>query len=374
VVVACLLLAPSASAQSLPGSCQFGASLICAAQGATDLLGGAAQQGLGVASDAVTNGIAGWAASGATWLLRTIGQQIDQSSRPALASSWFSSRYASMRQIAIALSVIFLLLAIAHAALRHDLQQLIRSCLVALPAALLLMFAVVTLVELALALTDELSAAALGTTGQDARKAFADLGAVLSPAASTQPALPAFVIFVAAILTTLLSLLVWLELVLREAAVYLAVAFLPLALAAAVWPRTVHWAQRLAGWLGALILAKLTIATAFSLAGAMLAGSRSGSGGLSALLAGCAVLVLAAASPWMLLRLIPFTAAAGDGMHRREVASAARQAPGVGAALLLARHGMHQAAASPADESSEAGTQPGTWAPAGARESEPDRA
>jgi hypothetical protein len=387
VAAVLLLRAAPAPAQGIvpaplpvPGAgaeCQLGTSLICAAQGivggAGGLIGGVAKEGAGLAADAVMGGVADWAAGGAAWLLRTIGRQVERSTRPQIGSAWFSRQYDSMRRISIALSLAFLLVAIIHATLRHDLDLLLRCCLVALPTSLLLMFAAVTFVELALAVTDELSAAAVTSAGGDVREAFSDLGHVLVPAGGSTPALPSFLIFLAAVLTAMLAMLVWLELELREAAVYLAVAFLPLALAAAVWPKTVHWAQRLAAWLSALILAKLTIAAAFSLAGAMLAGARPGGGGLSALLAGCAVLVLAAASPWVLLRLIPFTAAGAGGLHRKEVGGAFGQAPGVGAAILVAKHGLGRAAGG-APAAGQMAARP--WAPAPARQtttSEPPR-
>jgi hypothetical protein len=351
--------------------CSLGTALICAAGtlvgGAGDLIGGAAKAG----ADAVMGGIVNWAAGGAAWLLRTIAHQVERSTRPQLGSPWFSKRYSSMRRTAIVLALAFLLVAITHAALRHDLQLLLRCCLVALPASLLLMFAAVTLVELALAVTDELSAVALGSADGDVRGAFSELAKVLLPSAAAGPALPSFLIFIGAVVTALLALLVWLELVLREAAVYLAVAFLPLALAAAVWPRTLHWSRQLAGWLSALILAKLTIACAFSLAGAMVGGARPGSGGLSALLAGCAVLVLAAASPWILLRLIPFTAAGGEGLRRSNVSAAARQAPGAAALVTVAQAGATRGATAAAGAgAAAAGSRATTWAPAPARTTE----
>jgi hypothetical protein len=351
--------------------CQLGASLICAAGALIGGAGDAVSSAANAAADAVMGGIVDWAASGAAWLLRTIGQQVDRSTRPQLGSAWFSHQYEAMRRLAVALSLAFLLTAITQAAVRHDLRLLVRCCLVALPASLLLMFAAVTLVELALALTDELSAAVLGSADADVREAFSDLSKVFLPSDAATPALPGFLLFLAAVMTSLLALLVWLELVLREAAVYLALAFMPLALAAAVWPRTVHWSQRLAGWLSALILAKLTIATAFSLAGAMVSHARPGSGGLSALMAGCAVLVLAAASPWVLLRVVPFTAA-GDGLHRSQLSGAVRQAPGMSVALLLARQGVSHGAGAAAGARSAGGTSgPATWTPARSRAAEP---
>lgn len=389
LLVLVLMLASGSAAQAQQGSllptarasstsqrttsgfgCQLGPAMICIPD-IPGLIGDIGEDVVGTAADAVMDGIVDWAANGAAWLLRTIGREVDRSTRPQLGSPWFAERYSAMRQLAILLALAFLLAAIAGAALRGDLRLLARCCFVALPAAVLLMFAAVTLVELALSLTDEMSAAVLRNGGGDVRESFADLAKVLLPAsAGTGGVLPGFLIFIGAVLTALLTMLVWLELVLREAAVYLAVAFLPLTLAAAIWPRTLHWSQRLAGWLTALILAKLTIATAFSLAGTMIAHARPGSGGLSALLAGCAVLLLAAASPWILLRLIPFTASA-NGMHRTDLGGALRGTPGVGLAILASRGAVRGAGTAAAANRGSGPKGPGTWAPAPARSSEP---
>ena len=125
-----------------------------------------------------------------------------------------------------------------------------------------------------------------------------------------------------ALLAAVLALVVWIELVLREAAIYVAVVFLPLALAGLTWRSTAHWARRLAEWLVAIILSKLAIAVAFAVAGSMLGEARSGSGGLSTVIAGCAVLLIAACTPWVLLQLIPFAEQAAGGLHRNHVRGA----------------------------------------------------
>ena len=324
-------------------SCGVGISLICAAEtvggGALGLVGDAAEASAGVAADAALGGIVDWAASGAAWLVSAIGKQVERATRPALGSPWFARRYAAMRELALSVSLIFLLLAISHAALRRDLHALARSCLIALPTAMLLTFAAVTLVELGLALTDQLTAAALAGGDRDVREAVADLSGAFKPGAGPG-ALPGLVLLLGSLLTALLALVVWIELVLREAAVYVAVAFLPLALAGLTWQNTAHWARRLAEWLVAIILAKLAIAVAFAVAGSMLGGARGGSGGLSTVMAGCAVLFIAAASPWVLLRLIPFAEQAAGTLHRSHLHGAASAVPGAAASSLLVRQAM----------------------------------
>jgi hypothetical protein len=245
-----------------------------------------------------------------------------------------------MREFAVSLSLLFLLAAIVQAVVRQDLTMLLRACLFALPLALLLTFAAVTLVELGLVLTDELTAAALAHTGDDVKEAFSDLAEILAPSSVVANPLPGLVLFLGALLTAALALVVWIELILREAAIYVTVAFFPIALVAVVWPRTAHWARRLAEWLAAIVLAKFAIAVTFATAGAMLAHARPADGGLSALLAGCAVLLIAAFSPWVLLRLIPFAEQAVGSLQRGHVGSAMKTAPGAAATTLLVRQAM----------------------------------
>ena len=318
-------------------------TLICSAEalvGAGRKVGGAV---IGVAGDAaagvtdsVMSGVVSWAADGAAWLVREVTRQIDRSSRPALSSPWFVRRYAGMAELAVALVGIFLLLAVGQAIVAQDLSRLLRAVFVALPSALLLTFAAVTLVELGLAVTDAMTAAAVRGTDGDVARAFNGLADLLTTPAS--PTLAPFVLFLSALVTAVLALVVWLELVMREAAIYVAVAFLPLTLAGLVWERSSQWSRRLAEWLFAIVLAKFTIGASFAIAASAIADGPKGGGGLSTLLAGCAVLAIAALSPMTLLRLLPFAeAAAGRSLSRGHVSGAAATAPGATTATIAAR-------------------------------------
>ena len=98
------------------------------------------------------------------------------------------------------------------------------------------------------------------------------------------------------------ALVLWLELVVRAAAVSVAVLFLPLALAALVWPAVAHWCRRLADTLVALVLSKLVVAAVLSLAAGALAGGlgrRGGGsgGGFAAVVTGIALLLIATWRP-----------------------------------------------------------------------------
>lgn len=324
--------------------CGHGVTFICAGDTILDVVGGATGNivggAAGAAGDAVMGGIVDWASAGAAWLVAEIGQQIDKSTRPAIGSSWFGRQYAAVRQLALMLSVVFLLAAIAHAVVRQDLRMLAYSVLVALPTALFLTFTAVVLVELALAVTDWMTAQALASFGRDAKSAFREISQLLAPGAVTGNPLPGLVMFLAAALTAVLALVVWIELVLREASIYVAVTFLPIAFVAMTWRPTASWARRLAEWLGALVLAKFTIAVAFAIAGSALSHAGRDGGGLTTLLAGCAVLLVAAMTPWVLLRMIPGSVGAAHGLHRGVVRQAAGTAAGAATASMIARQAI----------------------------------
>ncbi len=327
--------------------CGHGVTLICAGETLIEGAGGAAGDvvngAVGVAGDAVLGGIVDWAAAGAAWLVTEIGNEIDKTTRPAIGSSWFGNQYASVRQLAITLSLVFLLAAIAHAVVLQDMRMLAYSVFVALPMAMLLTFAAVVLVEIALAITDWMTAQVLASFGRDTGRAFGDVTEFLLPAALTGNPLPGLVMFLSAGLMAVLALVVWIELVLREASIYVAVTFLPISFMAMIWRPTASWARRLTEWLGAIVLAKFTIAVAFAIAGSALSHASQKGGGLSTLLGGCAVLLVAALTPWVLLRMLPGSAGASNGMHRGVVRQAAGSAAGSTTATMIARGAIMRA-------------------------------
>jgi hypothetical protein len=114
-----------------------------------------------------------------------------------------------------------------------------------------------------------------------------------------------FVVFGLAAITVGGALVLWLELVVREAAVYVIVLMLPLAFAALVWPARRVWATRAVEVLVALILSKFAIVAVLGLAGGAL--GQLSHGGLTAALAGTVLVILAAFAPWALLRLLPLS-------------------------------------------------------------------
>ena len=126
-----------------------------------------------------------------------------------------------------------------------------------------------------------------------------------------------FVLLLVGLLVAMGAFVLWLELLVRAAAVYAAVLFLPLALATLVWPAISHMCRRLVETMAALILSKFVIVATLSLAAGAISSGTAGTGdagsGFASVLAGGALLVLATFVPFSILRLIPMIEAGAVG-------------------------------------------------------------
>ena len=146
-------------------------------------------------------------------------------------------------------------------------------------------------------------------------------------------ALAGFAGVLVAVVVAAVSLVLWLELVVRSAAIVVATLFLPLALAGVVWQESARWARRLAETLAALVLSKLVVVAVLVLAARTVADGS----GLDGLVQAAALLVLATLSPFSLLRLMPMVEAGAvghlEGLGRRAAGRTAGTALGVGSTL-----------------------------------------
>ena len=323
---------------SIPGfSCSSAAAALgtsglgSACQGVAGSVAGPAaslpSQVAGFGADSVLSAAANWVSNGATWLLGQIGGALQASTQIDLGASWFTAHFETMAALAGVVIVPLLLLGIVQAIHRQSTSMLLRSILINVPVALLLTGAAVKLVQLGLALVDAMSADVAHGAGLDTAHFLSATTVALSSTAGG-PATPAFVLFLGGLAVVFGSFLLWVELLVRAAAVYVAVLFLPLALASLAWPAVSHWCRRLVDTLVGLVLSKFVIVTVLSLAVSALGGGTNGQGsggGFSAVLGGAALLFLAAAAPWALFRLLPFAEAAAishlEGVGRRGVQS-----------------------------------------------------
>ena len=133
------------------------------------------------------------------------------------------------------------------------------------------------------------------------------------------------------------AVVLWIELLMREAAVYVIVLMLPLAFAGMVWPARRIWAIRAIELLVALVMSKFAIVAVLSLGGAALfSGASAGGHSVTAAVAGAVLLVMGVFTPWALLRLLPLAevASSAAGSLSREMRGAG--APGADLAGMVA--------------------------------------
>lgn len=280
------------------------------------------------AGDEVMQGITTWVADGAGWLVEQGGKLIDATTTPRIESPWFLRQYGLMSAVATLFALPLLLFAVIQGVLQRDAGTIMRAAAFNLPLAFIFSAMAVVVVALCLSLTDWMSAQVAQSVGSDARAFFADttkaLASVGGAAGGPQGAVvvPLFAQFLGALVAAIGAFLVWLELLLRSAAIYVTVLFLPLGFVGMIWPSTARWTRVLAWLLFAIIFTKFVIVAILALASAGLShsGSRESFQGV---LAGGALLILAATSPFALLKLVPFVEGAVDRYGARRAAGTA---------------------------------------------------
>ena len=321
-----LLVAPAAIAQSAPADpgqerCDSipnpVARNVCKAgtnpgQAVTSAVAGAAQNVVSSAGDSALRSFTAAVAAAGKWFLEKVGGLINGTTSPDVVNAdWFGSQYRVMLALAVVIALPILLVSVAQSIVRADGMQAIRSAFVFLPLAAILSAVGPAMVQMLINVSDWISAALGANASGDAQKFMTDVGGALAGlgAGTVNPAAPVFGVLLGALIVTLGAVSIWLELLLRAAAIYISVLFLPLALAAMIWPAGWRWCRRLIEFLIAIIFAKVFIVAIINLAAAGLA--RGGLGDkFEGVLAGGALLLMAAFTPVALLKLIPLAEAA----------------------------------------------------------------
>lgn len=284
--------------------------------------GSAASTAVGLAAVGV------WVLGGAKFALGETAKVLSRTTSPQLQTTWFSSAYWRMAAIAALLTLPFLFAAAVQALIRGDVSLLGRAAFGYLPLAFLAVGIAAPLAMLALAATDQLSAFIGAAAGHESTHFLVKAGTVVG-VLSVFKGSP-FLAFLVGLIAAAGAVVLWLELLMREAAVYIVVLMLPLAFAAMVWPARRIWAVRAVEVLVALILAKFAIVAVLALGGAALG---HGGGGIAGALAGAVLVLLGAFAPWALLRLLPLTELASGAAgalrgHTRLPVGLSAEAPG----------------------------------------------
>lgn len=268
---------------------------------ATGQVGGAVSTLVSGGAALGLSAIEGWVLGGASFALQETAKLIGETTAPQLQTTWFSSAYWRMAGIAAVLTLPFLFAAVVQALLRSDLALLVRATFGYLPLAILSVSIAAPMTMLLLAASDQMSAVVSSAAGHSGSHYLAQAASTLV-GLSPFPGAP-FLAFLVGVFTAAGAVVLWFELLMRDAAVYVIVLMLPLAFAAMVWPARRIWVVRAVELLIALIFSKFVIVAVLSLGGAALSGGARR--GVAGWLAGLVILTLGAFAPWAMLRLLP---------------------------------------------------------------------
>ncbi len=293
----------------------------------TGLAGDVVKDAVGAATQPIFDQMATVTTDAAAWLINKVADLIDSTTSPNLLSKGFATQYAQMAGLAAVLAAAMLLMAVLEGMARGDVAMLGRVVLVNLPLAFLATSSAYVVVQLLLGATDQMSHAVAQSTGNNAHqfltgaseglsKAGAKGGSAGGPTAAAAGAVgvPVFATIIAALISIVAGFFVWIELVMRDAAIYVVALFMPMALAASIWPRWGGALRRTAELLLTIIASKFVIVSIIALAAGLMADN---DGRFEHVIAAAALLLLACFGPFVLMKLVPFAEGAMSSAYSR---------------------------------------------------------
>ena len=329
----------------------------------TDFVGGVATAGF----EMIIGGLVAWVIDAVMWVVGGVFNFFLDSNDPNVQADWFitgSGPYATTAGIGATLLVLFVFAGVVQGILNGDVGGMARRMALDLPVSVLGMVGLVTITQALIALTDALSMQVMDNFHDDIAKFGVVVASLQSLGGATSTA---FVVFVLGLVTVLAGLVLFAELVIRAALIYIVVALAPLVFAARLWPATKGSARKLLELLCALILSKLVIAVALAVAAAAAVGS--GSGGevtalpepevfaedpagsvtqaVGILLSAAAAFGVAAFSPLLIAKLLPVTEAAvvAQGVRGGPVRAAHQGLMMANTVQMVSGHRLNQLAA-----------------------------
>ena len=278
------------------------------------------------AMDAISGAIVNLIASSVAALMNEIIKVADTVGAPQVGSNnaWFTASYKRTMGVSLYLMAIAALVAITSAGIRGKVGDIAQVVFVGLPGAVVAMMLATVGVQLALALTDAMTAYTFRSSVDDVQTFLHDIGTTFTatdgaaqPTAQLAPGLTLII----GLLLIVAQLVILAVLIVRSALIYIVTLFLPLVFAVQVWPAARHMTRKALELLAVLILSKFAIFTCFALGAAatadVLSPATNGGGppAVQSAIVGLGVMAAAAFSPMLLMSIVPGIAGSfGAGM------------------------------------------------------------
>ena len=284
--------------------------------------GDVASDAMDSASRAIVNLIASSVAS----LTNEIIKVSDTVGSPQVGSNnaWFSESYKRTMGVSLYLMAIVSLIAITAAGVRGKVGDMAQVIFVGIPGSVVAMMLATLGVQLALSLSDAMTAYTFGSSVNDIQSFLHDIGTVFTStdgAAQPTSQLAPGLVLIIGLLMIIAQLVILAVLIIRTALIYIVVLFLPLVFAMQVWPATRHMTRKALELLAVLILSKFAIFTCFALGASATTDILNGPSAAGAppavqsAIVGFGVMLAAAFSPMLLMSIVPGIAGTfGAGM------------------------------------------------------------
>jgi hypothetical protein len=298
-------------------------------------VGGVAGKAASVGFDAIAKSFGNAAKTLCDWMWSAIST----TTSVTLTGDWFRSDLGITTALAGVLVAALFVIQVIKGALRrdpHTLGRAVTGCGVAFLGAA----AALTVTELLLALTDRLCNGIVHLTGHSD---IASMGKKLTrvDVLTGSQFTPALVIALS-VFFVIGSVLVWAVFIIRKALIIVAAVFAPVAFGGAPADATRSWVRKWIEFTLAMIFAKLVVVLIFAVALSLLMQSGGGWQGLSNLMTGLLLLILASFSPWMVFKLVHFVGGDLAAAHHSAMVSDTRMAAGSAVAFTAATKGSAQ--------------------------------
>ena len=293
--------------------------------GVGGIIGGAAEAAGEAILDLVVQFVFGLIADAVASVTNSIVDAMDSTTAVDLQGGFFPA-LTPIRQtvlgMSMALVLALFLISIIRSLAAGEPGAIVRAALVDVPAAMLLMILSVTVAWVLIRIVDEASLAVTGDVGAAMGEFTASLVVV---EALTGAGLLGMIF---GLLFVIGAILVWLQLLVRTALIYILIVLAPLGFATRAHPGTRQIARRTIEMGVALILSKFGVAVAFGVGATAIESSNDvvegGGVDLSGMMAGVAVMLMAAFMPWLIWKVFPIVeaATAAAGVERSPIKAA----------------------------------------------------
>lgn len=307
-----------------------------------DIVGGLAEEAGLAIIELVLTVIFGFIADAVAAITSALAPTFNgESTTVDLTGGWFNAEggaqvTALTSVIAGSLVLVFLFLALVRALFAGEFSAMWRASLVDVPVAFLGTAVTVLVASALLEIVDMASVSLLGAEGEQ----LAAFSEALADAERLNGAGLLGILF--GLLFIIGAVLVWIQLLVRAALIYIVIAFAPILWVTRAYPGTRSISRRGIELALALIMSKFVMAVSFRLGAEALSGGAvtTDEVDLSAMLVGAAIMLLTAFMPFAVFKVIPIveSATAASGADRAAVGAAVVGAgAAVGATVVAAK-------------------------------------